>query len=94
MPDGQREPHRARDARAVPAGQLGTSGSVAWDFNHVGIIEAERATADADPELAAIEAGAQDFEAGGDEEGTTVFWTDPTDLDLVSRALPPTASRC
>ena len=68
-------------------GQLGTSGSVAWDFNHVGIIEAERATADADPELAAIEAGAQDFEAG-DEEGTTVFWTDPTDLDLVSRALP------
>ena len=68
-------------------GQLGTSGSVAWDFNHVGIIEAERANADADPELAAIEAGAQDFEAG-DEEGTTVFWTDPTDLDLVSRALP------
>ena len=68
-------------------GQLGTSGSVAWDFNHVGIIEAERASADADPELAAIEAGAQDFEAG-DEEGTTVFWTDPTDLDLVSRALP------
>jgi transcriptional/translational regulatory protein YebC/TACO1 len=68
-------------------GQLGTSGSVAWDFNHVGIIEAERANADADPELAAIEAGAQDFEAG-DEEGTTVFWTEPTDLDLVSRALP------
>src|SRR6478672_5326923 len=47
-------------------GQLGTSGSVAWDFNHVGMIEAEpaKADADADPELAAIEAGAQDFEAG------------------------------
>ena len=68
-------------------GQLGTSGSVAWDFNHVGMIEAEPANPDADPELAAIEAGAQDFEAG-DEEGTTTFWTDPTDLDLVSRALP------
>lgn len=68
-------------------GQLGTSGSVAWDFNHVGMIEAEPAKPDADPELAAIEAGAQDFEAG-DEEGTTTFWTDPTDLDLVSRALP------
>jgi transcriptional/translational regulatory protein YebC/TACO1 len=68
-------------------GQLGTSGSVAWDFNHVGMIEAEPATPGADPELAAIEAGAQDFEAG-DEEGTTLFWTDPTDLDLVSRALP------
>jgi len=48
----------------------------------------ERATTPgADPELAAIEAGAQDFEAG-DEAGTTTFWTDPTDLDLVSRALP------
>ena len=60
-------------------GQLGTSGSVAWDFNHVGMIEAEPARPDADPELAAIEAGAQDFEAG-DEEGVTMFWTDPTDL--------------
>ena len=68
-------------------GQLGTSGSVAWDFNHVGMIEAEPAQAGADPELAAIEAGAQDFEPG-DEEGTTTFWTDPTDLDIVSRALP------
>jgi transcriptional/translational regulatory protein YebC/TACO1 len=43
--------------------------------------------AGADPELAAIEAGAQDFEPG-DEEGSTSFLTDPTDLDLVSRALP------
>jgi YebC/PmpR family DNA-binding regulatory protein len=68
-------------------GQLGTSGSVAWDFDHVGMIEAEPATKGADPEEAAIEAGAQDLEAG-DEEGTTLFLTDPTDLDLVSRALP------
>ncbi|OYU42520.1 MAG: YebC/PmpR family DNA-binding transcriptional regulator, partial [Burkholderiales bacterium PBB4] len=68
-------------------GQLGTSGSVAWDFNHVGLIEAEPAAAGADPELAAIEAGAQDFEPAG-EDGVSVFLTDPTDLDLVSRALP------
>jgi YebC/PmpR family DNA-binding regulatory protein len=68
-------------------GQLGTSGSVAWDFNHVGMIEAEPSAKGADPEEAAIEAGAQDLEAG-DEEGTTLFLTDPTDLDLVSRALP------
>ncbi len=68
-------------------GQLGTSGSVSWDFDHVGMIEAEPALPDADPELAAIEAGAQDFEPG-EEEGTTTFLTDPTDLDLVSRALP------
>ena len=37
--------------------------------------------------MAAIESGAQDLEAG-DEDGTTVFITDPTDLDIVSRALP------
>jgi len=67
-------------------GQLGTSGSVSWDFDHVGMIEAEPA-AGADAELAAIEAGAQDFEAG-EEEGITLFLTDPTDLDIVSRALP------
>ncbi len=67
-------------------GQLGTSGSVAWDFDHVGMIEAEPAKAGADAELAAIEAGAQDFEPG--EDAVTVFLTDPADLDLVSRALP------
>ena len=68
-------------------GQQGTSGSVSWDFDHVGIIEAEPAKPGADPEMAAIEAGAQDVDVG-DEDGVTVFTTDPTDLDLVSRALP------
>ena len=67
-------------------GQLGTSGSVSWDFDHVGMIEAEPTTKDADPETAAIESGAQDFEAG--EEGTSIFVTDAADLDIVSRALP------
>lgn len=67
-------------------GQLGTSGSVAWDFDHVGMIEAEPSAAGADAEMAAIEAGAQDFEPA--DEGVTVFLTDPSDLDLVSRALP------
>ena len=68
-------------------GQLGASGSVAWDFDHVGLIEAEPAVAGADPEVAAIEAGAQDFEAADD--GATLFVTDPADLDLVARALQP-----
>ena len=68
-------------------GQLGSSGSVSWDFDHVGMIEAEPAQANADAELAAIEAGAQDFETA-DEDGVTVFITDPSDLDLVSKALP------
>ena len=67
-------------------GQLGASGSVAWDFDHMGMIEAEVSVAGSDAEMAAIEAGAQDFEAG--EDGVTLFLTDPADLDIVSRALP------
>jgi len=66
-------------------GQLGSSGSVSWDFDHVGMIEAAPA-GDADPEMAAIEAGAQDFEAA--DEGATLFITEPTDLDAVCKALP------
>ena len=72
---------------AFRKGQLGASGSVTWDFNHVGLIEAVPAQADADPELAAIEAGAQDFEAG-EEEGSTLFITETSDLDSVQKALP------
>ena len=68
-------------------GQLGTSGSVSWDFDHVGIIEAEPAAAGADAEMAAIEAGAQDVEPG-EGGGASVFLTDPSDVDLVCRALP------
>ena len=68
-------------------GQLGSSGSVAWDFDHLGMIEAEATVAGADPDTAAIEAGAQDVDAG--EDGVTVFLTDPAELDLVSRALQP-----
>jgi YebC/PmpR family DNA-binding regulatory protein len=67
-------------------GQLGGSGSVSWDFDHLGMIEAEATTRGADAETA-IEAGAQDFEAAG-EDGVAVFLTAPADLDLVSRALP------
>jgi YebC/PmpR family DNA-binding regulatory protein len=69
-------------------GQMGTSGSVAWDFDHVGLIETEPTAPNADPELAAIEAGAQDFGPADEQAGTTLFITDPSDLDLVSKALP------
>jgi YebC/PmpR family DNA-binding regulatory protein len=65
-------------------GQIATTGAVSWDFNRLGLIEATP-PAGADPEAAAIEAGAQDLEAG--EEGATRFLTAPTDLDAVSRAL-------
>ncbi len=67
-------------------GQLGAEGSVSWDFNHLGLIEATPTNPDADPELAAIEAGAQDFEPA--EEGATLFLTETTDLDAVCKALP------
>ena len=71
---------------AFRKGQLGASGSVAWDFNHVGMIEASPDSPDADPEVAAIDAGAQDFEPG--EDGATLFLTEPADLDAVQKALP------
>lgn len=67
-------------------GQLGSSGSVAWDFDHLGMIEATPAKPGADPELAAIEAGASDLEPGDD--GVTLFYTALTDLDAVCKALP------
>ena len=57
---------------------------VAWDFSHVGLVDATP-PAGADPEEAAIEAGAQDFESDG--EGGFRFYTEPTDVDAVSKAL-------
>ncbi len=64
--------------------QLGTSGSVSWDFHHLGIIEASpKETVDAEAE--AIEAGAQDVEPG--EEGAFRFFTDAGDVDAVNRVL-------
>jgi len=68
-------------------GQLGASGSVSWDFDHVGLIEGTPLQAGVDAEMAAIEAGAQDFEPG-EEEGSSLFITDPADLDVVVKALP------
>jgi YebC/PmpR family DNA-binding regulatory protein len=67
-------------------GQLGTTGSVSWDFDYLGMIEARPDRADADPEAAAIEAGAQDLMPSDD--GETLFFTAPTDLDAVQKALP------
>ena len=65
-------------------GQLATSGAVSWDFAHLGIIEAAPSGA-VDAEEAAIEAGAQEVEAV--DENAFRFYTDPTDLDAVSRGL-------
>ena len=62
-------------------GQLGTS--VTWLFDRRGIVEATHPSG-ADPEEAAIEAGAQDVRPGDE---TTEFVCDPGDLDGVHRAL-------
>lgn len=65
-------------------GQLAAEGAVAWDFKHQGVIEAAPPEG-ADPETAAIEAGAQELEPADD--GHTRFFTELQDLDTVSRAL-------
>lgn len=65
-------------------GQIAATGAISWDFDRLGAIDA-KAPAGADPETAAIEAGAQDLEPG--EEGVTHFYTAPTDLDAVRKAL-------
>lgn len=58
--------------------------AVAWDFKHLGVIEAMGPTG-VDPENAAIEAGAQDLEPA--EDGQTRFFTEPHDLDAVGKTL-------
>jgi YebC/PmpR family DNA-binding regulatory protein len=72
-------------------GQLGSIGSVGWMFDRVGLIEAVHSKA-LEREDAAIEAGAQDVEALDEsevDEGQTGgrFYTEPTDLDVVNKAL-------
>jgi YebC/PmpR family DNA-binding regulatory protein len=70
--------------RLFRKGQLAGSGAVSWDFTYVGLVDATPGGG-ADPEDAAIEAGAQDFESDG--EGGFRFYTDPADLDAVGKAL-------
>ena len=66
-------------------GQLGASGSVSWDFNRIGQVEATPPSTDVDAEEAAIESGAQDLEPV--EDGSTRFFTEMGDLDVVGKAL-------
>jgi len=62
----------------------GSLSAVAWDFTHGGHIEATHPEG-ADAEEAAIEAGAQEVESDGDSGFR--FYTEPADLDAVSKAL-------
>ncbi|WP_341502143.1 YebC/PmpR family DNA-binding transcriptional regulator [Gallaecimonas sp. GXIMD4217] len=69
---------------AFRGGQLGGAGSVSWDFDYLGLIEAVAET-DMEAEEAAIEAGAQDLREG--ENGEVLFLTEPGDLMAVAKAL-------
>jgi YebC/PmpR family DNA-binding regulatory protein len=66
-------------------GTLGESGSVAWQFDHKGLIALD--AKDADPDeiaLVAIDAGAEDVRVS---ELFVEVYTGPTELDLVRRQL-------
>lgn len=65
-------------------GTLGASGSVAYMFNHVGLIVATPPAAGADMEEAAIEAGAQEVEKTDDG---VQFVCEKADLVSVTKAL-------
>ena len=75
------------------AGQMGAMGSVAWMFNHVGLVDAHHANPQQDLETVAIEAGAQNvetLEAGDDIPAGHLgarFYCDRGDLDAVSKYL-------
>lgn len=74
------------------AGSLGQPGSVAFFFNHVGVVEATHSDANRDAEGDAIESGAQEIEALEPEEipvghKGARFITEIKDLDAVSKAL-------
>jgi YebC/PmpR family DNA-binding regulatory protein len=74
------------------AGSLGQPGSVAFFFNHLGVVEATQADPNRDAEADAIEAGAQELEPLEPDEipaghKGARFLTEMKDLDIVSRAL-------
>ncbi len=74
------------------AGSLGQPGSVAFFFNHLGVVEATHADATRDAEGDAIEAGAQEIEPLEAEEVPAGqkgarFLTDLKDLDSVAKLL-------
>src|SRR6185369_7648696 len=74
------------------AGSMGQPGSVAFFFNHLGVVEATHPDANRDAEGDAIEAGAQEIEPLEAEETPAGmkgarFLTEIKDLDTVSKAL-------
>ena len=83
----------ASDIRRIfKSGSLGQPGSVAFFFNHVGVVEGDHPDANRDAEGDAIEAGAQEVEALEPDEVQeghkgARFVTEIKDLDHVAKAL-------
>ena len=78
--------------RLFLAGTLGQPGSVAFFFNHLGVVEATHTDANRDADTDAIEAGAQEVEALEAEEVPegqkgARFITEIKELDHVAKAL-------
>jgi YebC/PmpR family DNA-binding regulatory protein len=76
-------------------GQLGAMGSVGWQFDRLGVVEATKTGSGIDIEEVAIEAGAQNVEPLENEEvpvGATGarFFCDAKDLDAVSKSVSQT----
>jgi YebC/PmpR family DNA-binding regulatory protein len=74
------------------AGSMGAPGSVAFFFDHLGVVEATHADKSRDPEGDAIEAGAQNVETLEAEDVAdggigARFFTEPKDLGAVSKWL-------
>jgi YebC/PmpR family DNA-binding regulatory protein len=77
----------AADVRSVftkAGGQLAGSGSVAWQFEHRGVITLAPAKDQEELELIAIDAGADDVDASGDQ---VEVYTRPHELEAVRRSL-------
>lgn len=75
------------------SGSMGTPGSVAWMFEHCGLIEGQHTDTSIDLETAALEAGADNvepLELDDDEAAGQIgarFFTATTELDTVTKAL-------
>jgi YebC/PmpR family DNA-binding regulatory protein len=66
-------------------GNLGESGSVAWNFDNRGVINVPRDGKDADDvAMCAIDAGADDVQVGDE---TIDIYTGPSELEAVRKAL-------
>jgi len=80
-----------RTAFSKNGGNLGASGAVSHGFDRLGLIEYPASAGDEEKVLeAAIEAGADDVESDGGEDGGHAIWTSIDSLHEVARELEKT----